>query len=125
MKKYIYLIIILFNFLHSKAQLTSIAIELIPDSAITGLSFTCSQVIDGRYNKNNIGYLYRGLGNKKIEAQLINEFAEHIFSTTEKLLPFSSEKTQLVLIFKDLRPLQKLANNFRAYFSTFFIVFSL
>ena len=106
MKKILFFILTVFTFDISNAQFLSIAIELSPDSALTGFDFTCSQVIDGRYNKNNIGQIYRD--RKKIEIHFINEFTEHLKSSTDKLLPHSTEKIPLVLIFKELSVFEKI-----------------
>ncbi len=84
------------------SQGNNISVELKPDTSLEGINFSCLKVLDGRYFKENIGFVTRGSGKNNTGVQLLGEFEEYLAETITKLLPRENEKPRLVLIIRDI-----------------------
>jgi hypothetical protein len=92
------ILLLVVSVFQSKAQGNEYIISLVPDSVCESLRFSCSDVLDARNNKKNIGFVQIGLINKIVLAQLNGGFTNHLKQTIDKLVP--DNKTQLTLIFR-------------------------
>ena len=68
--KLLTIILFLIAFNQSNAQKDDYIISLVPNSVLESLHFSCSEVIDARHNKQNIGFVYKGFVKKQVPAQL-------------------------------------------------------
>ncbi|PCI98358.1 MAG: hypothetical protein COB15_05980 [Flavobacteriales bacterium] len=98
--KLLTIILFLIAFNQSNAQKDDYIISLVPNSVLESLHFSCSEVIDARHNKQNIGFVYKDFVKKQVPAQLEGEFTSHLKKTFDKLIP--NKETQLVFIIRYL-----------------------
>lgn len=95
-------LILIILLVSNQSKASELTIELIPDSATIGINFSCLRVIDARDNKDNIGFVTRGL--KKNDARVIfpSEFKEYLELTINKILPENINNPKLVLLFRNI-----------------------
>lgn len=89
-------------FFCSYIKASDLIIELIPDSTLSGLNFSCLKVIDARDNKASIGFVSRGFSKNDTKIIFPKEFKDYLEITFEKILPKKEENAELVLIFRNL-----------------------
>jgi hypothetical protein len=79
-----------------------IVIELNTDSLLSEYGFYCSEIIDKRDSKNNIGYVSRGIGNNNTKIIFQEDSTKYLIKTLKNLLPKEETKPEIVLILKSI-----------------------
>ena len=102
MKKIVLFFILIIAFATSYSQVTTRFISLNPDSSFKEIPFYSVDVIDARTNKENIGYVFKGIGNKRIPAQFEDGFLPHLNKFCTTILPKEDAKIGLILIIRKL-----------------------
>ena len=89
-------------FICSQSKASDLIIELAPTSATVGVNFSCLKVIDARDNKDNLGFVTRGLKNNDSKVIFPSKFKEYLELTINKLLPKNPDNPKLVILFRNL-----------------------
>ncbi len=67
------------------------------------LGFVCTEVIDKRADKNKLGNVFKGAGNKNISANFPTNFENYITGVLAKKMSNGEGKSELVFIFHELQ----------------------
>jgi hypothetical protein len=112
MKKIVLFFILIIIFTSSYSQETTRFISLSSDSSFKEIPFYCVDVIDARTNKENIGYVLKGIGNKRIPAQFEDGFLPHLNKLCTTILPKEDDKIGLILIIRKLSITDNLSTQY-------------
>ena len=105
--KQLFSIIILFSFINTYAQTESHAIELGIKQPVVNADINCIKVIDKRLVKNNIGFVQKGLANRKVAAVFSENFSTYLQGQINTLITDNPKQQDLVLIFHELNVSEK------------------
>ncbi|MEZ4885195.1 MAG: hypothetical protein R3E32_10750 [Chitinophagales bacterium] len=96
--KTLFITLLLFTISNVYAQKKAHIVKLDPPfvKAIE-TDFYISKIIDNRTNKENIGVIQKGLGNKKVPANFEEDLSIHLLDFLKKLVQSSEDKTPLAL----------------------------
>lgn len=100
--KQLFIFIGLFYTFAGCCQMRDIEITLNTDSAFIAYGFSCKEILDDRAIKDNIGYVSRGIGRNNSKLVLTGDSSEIFKQTFKNLRPKSDNKTELVLIIRNL-----------------------
>ncbi len=100
-------------FASAQEEVHMIKFDGIVDS-LRNLGFTCAEVIDKRPNKDNIGAVFKGINNRRVEAKIFDPFETNLRNIICRILPRKEWKTEFVFIIHQLK-----IGEHRADFETF------
>ena len=79
--------------------------------AVEGVEFTCSKVIDLRADRDNIGFVQKGLQNRKLPAVFIEDFDVFLEKTFRKLCLRGEQVPSFVFIIHEFSISEKTSNS--------------
>ena len=95
-------IIFLFSVFNAYSQTKSHSIELGIKQPVVNADINCIKVIDKRLVKNNIGFVQKGLVNRKVAAVFSEDFSTYLQGQINTLITDNPNQQDLVLIFHEL-----------------------
>ena len=73
-------------------------ITLSPDKSLKAPTFYITKVLDQRPNKESIGVVQKGMGNRQVPANFSTEFSFHLLKAFNTILPPNKNKQGLQVI---------------------------
>ena len=100
--KQLFLIIIVFSVFNAYSQTETHSIELGIKQPVVNTDINCIKIIDKRLVKSNIGFVQKGLANRKVAAVFPKDFSTYLQEQINTLITDNPNQEDLVLIFHEL-----------------------